>query len=181
MKFAYADPPYFMQGKRLYAPFHDEAHHWDSQEKHQELIEKLENNYPDGWALSCNPADLSWMLPLISSKVRVCAWTKSFHQIRPKVNVQYSWEPVILSEGRIIRGRKPMVRDHLVCPIAMKKGLPGAKPDRFCDWILDLLGYDEIEDQIDDLFPGTYGIDAAIKRRFDRPLTLPGIIDGACS
>ena len=164
MKFAYADPPYYKQGKRLYSEFHEEAHLWDSEAQHKELIERLVSDYPDGWALSCNPANLQWMLPLMPTDVRVCAWSKSFHQIRPKVNVQYSWEPVILSEGRIIRNRKPMVRDHLVCPIAMKKGLPGAKPDKFCDWILDLFGFDIEQDQLDDLFPGTYGMEAAIKR-----------------
>lgn len=175
MKFAYADPPYYLQGKRLYGKHHEDAAIWDTKEAHIDLVTRLCDEYPDGWALSCNPANLSWMLPLMPSDVRVCAWSKSFHQIRPKVNVQYSWEPVILSEGRIIRDRKPMVRDHLVCPIAMKKGLPGAKPDKFCDWILDLLGFDEDEDQIDDLYPGTYGINAAVKRRIERQLEIPGI------
>jgi hypothetical protein len=172
MKFAYADPPYYKQGKRLYSAFHEEAHVWDSKKSHEELIAKLIDEYEDGWALSCNPADLSWMLPLMPNTIRICAWSKSFHQIRPKVNIQYSWEPVILSEGRIIRNRRPMVRDHLICPIAMKKGLPGAKPDKFCDWILDLLGFDVDEDSLDDLFPGTYGMAAAIKRRHDTPMTL---------
>lgn len=38
--------------------------------------------------------------------------------------------------------------------ITLKKGLVGAKPPAFCEWILDLLGW-EPGDQLDDLFPGT--------------------------
>ena len=164
MRFAYADPPYFKHGKRLYGEFHDQAADWDDQETHFMLIERLMDEYPDGWALSCNPSDLEWLLPYIMVDVRICAWVKSFHRIRDLVNVQHSWEPVILKEGRVIRNRRPYLRDHLVCPIALRKGLPGAKPDRFNDWILALLGFNPAEDQIDDLFPGTGGMAEAAAR-----------------
>ena len=46
----------------------------------------------------------------------------------------------------------------------MKKGLQGAKPDKFNDWILDLLNY-QSGDTLDDLFPGTNGMAEAILRR----------------
>ena len=39
-------------------------------------------------------------------------------------------------------------------PITLKRGLTGAKPEAFCRWVLDLLGYAN-GDEIDDLFPGT--------------------------
>lgn len=164
MRFAYADPPYYGHGKRLYGEFHEQAADWDDRETHFMLIERLTDEYPDGWALSCNPSDLEWLLPYIMVDVRVCAWVKSFHNLRQWLNIQYSWEPVILREGRIVKNRKPYLRDHLVCPIAMKKGLPGAKPDAFCDWILNLLGFDPTTDTIDDLFPGTGGISEAVNR-----------------
>lgn len=164
MKFAYADPPYFKQGKRLYKNFHDEAEVWDSESSHVDLIKRLIDEYPDGWALSCNPADLSWMLPLCPPETRVCSWTKTFHQIRPLCTVQYAWEPVLLYKGRVVKNRKPMVRDWLSCRIAMKKGLPGAKPDQFNDWILQLLAFDVLEDTLDDLFPGTNGMSEAVER-----------------
>lgn len=173
MKFAYADPPYFGHGKRLYGIHHPDAADWDNKESHFELVERLADEYPDGWALSCNPSDLEWLLPRIPAPFRVCAWVKTFHQIRPLVNVQYTWEPLVLCEGRIIRNRRPMVRDHLSCPIAMKKGLPGAKPDKFCDWVLDLLGFDPSEDTLHDLFPGTGGIADAINRKQHAPMVLP--------
>jgi hypothetical protein len=163
MKFAYADPPYLGMGSKFYKDLHPKASYYDSIETHVELIGRLNIEYPDGWALSCNPANLAWILP-IANGARVCAWVKTFHQIRPLCSVQYSWEPVLLSNGRKIKNRKPMVRDWISCPIAMKKGLKGAKPDAFNDWILELLGW-EPGDEIDDLFPGTEGIKQAVNRR----------------
>ena len=49
MKFAYADPPYFKQGKKRYGDFHKDAGIWDSESAHLDLIHKLMNEYPDGW------------------------------------------------------------------------------------------------------------------------------------
>ena len=156
MKFAYADPPYYKQGKRLYG-YHPEASIWDTQQAHIDLVERLLSDYPDGWALSCNPADLCWLLPN-APQARVCAWAKTFHQIRPLCSVQYAWEPVVVHGGRQIKNRKPMVRDWMSCARSMRKGLVGAKPAEFNVWVLDLLGYDPSQDTIDDLFPGTNGL-----------------------
>ena len=161
MKFAYADPPYYKQGKRLYGKLHDQADIWDAKQAHWDLIDRLMVEYPDGWALSCNPADLSWIIK--HDGIRICAWTKTFHQIRPVTN-QYAWEAVLLYGGRTVYKRKPMVRDWLSSPIAMKKGLVGAKPDAFNQWILDLLNYEK-GDTLDDLFPGSNSMQDAINAR----------------
>ena len=160
MKFAYADPPYHKQGKRLYGKLHNDAAIWDDKQAHWDLIDQLISDYSDGWVLSCNPADLSWILK--HDNIRVCAWVKTFHQIRP-TTVQYAWEPVLLYGGRKNNKRKPMVRDWMSSRIAMRKGLVGAKPNEFNDWILQLLNY-QPGDQLDDLFPGTYGMAEAIAR-----------------
>ena len=162
MKFAYADPPYFKRGKADYGHLHPEAHIWDEKENQRNLIKILKQDFPDGWAMSCNPADLSWLLT-DNDDVRVAAWVKTFHQIRP-TSVQYSWEPVLFMGGRVIKGRNPLVRDHLSCAVAMKKGLKGAKPDKFNDWILDILGFLPGDDLID-LFPGTNSMSLAVERR----------------
>lgn len=161
MRFAYADPPYYKQGARLYGD-HPEAHVWDDKQAHIDLVRRLQRDYFDGWALSCNPADLAWLLPH-APDVRVCVWAKTFHQIRPLCSVQYAWEPVLLHGGRQIRNRKPMVRDWLACARSMRKGLVGAKPAEFNVWILDLLGYDPTQDSIDDLFPGTRGLEKVLE------------------
>jgi len=98
MRFAYADPPYFAQGRKLYGKHHPEAGVWDSKEEHLRLIDRLVDEYPDGWALSANPANLRWLLPHAPEGVRVCSWVKTFHQIRP-TTVQFAWEPVLLWGG----------------------------------------------------------------------------------
>ena len=162
MKFAYADPPYYGHGKRLYGHLHPNASDFDTQEAHFALINTLDDEYPDGWALSCNPSDLAWLLPH-RPKIRVCAWVKTFHQIRPLCSIQYAWEPVLVHGGRQIRNRKPMVRDWLPAPRSMRKGLVGAKPDAFNVWVLDLLGFDPINDTITELFPGTNGMQRVLQ------------------
>ena len=161
MRFAYADPPYFKHGKRLYGKLHEQAAHWDSQDNQRALIDRLKTEFPDGWTMSCNPADLHWLLEG-HEDIRICAWTKTFHQIRG-TSVQYAWEPVLLFKGRYIKAQKPMVRDWLAYPIAMKKGLVGAKPDKFNDWILQLLGFQKGDEMVD-LFPGTGGMSEAVAR-----------------
>ena len=160
MRFAYADPPYFGCGK-MYAHLHDEARIWDRKQSHLDLVQRLIDEYPDGWALSCNPKDLSWYLPACPENARVCAWVKNYHAIRPLVSIQYAWEAVIVNNGRKIKNRKPMIRDWTTAPATQQTGTPGAKPQSFNHWVLDLLGFQE-GDTLDDLFPGSRGMEAAL-------------------
>ena len=162
MKFAYADPPYYKQGKKHYGKLHEEAEIWDTKQAHYDLIDRLYNEYPDGFALSGNPSDLWWILQKYP-ELRVCIWAKTFHQIR-LTNVQYAFEFVLLHGGRKDNKRKPMVRDWMASSIAMRKGLTGAKPLVFNNWILDLLNY-EIGDTLEDLFPGSGGMAEALAER----------------
>lgn len=163
MRFAYADPPYLGNGKQKYSEHHENAEEYDSKDAHIKLVDRLVNEYPDGWMLSCNPKDLRWLLPHCPEDVRVAAWTKTFHQIRVNVSVQYAWEPVIFYGGRDMRHRRPMTRDWMSCAIAMRKGLKGSKPDQFFEWILAMIGWMP-EDTVDDLFPGTFGLSQTIER-----------------
>jgi hypothetical protein len=162
MKFGYADPPYYKQGKRLYGSLHPEADIWDTKEAHLQLIDRLHDEFPDGWAMSCNPSQLEWLLPH-SPGLRVCVWAKTFHQIRPLTSIQYAWEPLLLHGGRQVKNRKPMVRDWLAAARAMRKGLIGAKPDAFNVWVLDLLAFDPEQDTITELFVGTNGMQKILK------------------
>jgi len=162
MRFAYADPPYFGNGKRRYS-HHPQAAIWDTKDAHFELVNRLVNEYPDGWALSCNPSDLGWLLPVCPEGTRIAAWVKTFHQIRP-TTTQYAWEPVIFYGGRKNPKRKPMVRDWHSSTATKKKGTVGAKPQSFNQWVLDLLAYDPQQDTLDDLFPGSNGMLETISR-----------------
>lgn len=85
----------------------------------------------------------------------------------------YAWEPIIFRGGRNPMngykhapppkgGKQNTPKDFLVEPITMKKGLTGAKPAKFCAWILDLLNFQHGEDELHDLFPGTGAMGALI-------------------
>tara|TARA_R110000868_G_scaffold125074_2_gene330565 strand:+ start:299 stop:799 length:501 start_codon:yes stop_codon:yes gene_type:complete len=156
MNFAYADPPYFKMGKKLYGAYHAEAKLWDSKEQHTDLVKQLQNDYPDGWALSCNPANLIWLLPHCPDDIRIGTWCKTWHQIRP-TSTQFAWEAVL---WRTIKKdpKRQMVRDWITGPATKQKGLPGAKPNYFNRWILDLLMFNPEEDNLTDIFPGTNGM-----------------------
>ena len=154
MRFAYADPPYFGQGKKDYGHRHAEAGVWDKAAAHLDLAGRLVDDYPDGWALSCNPKDLRMYLPALPTDVRVAAWVKTYHQVWGHITTQYAWEPVIFRGGRVIKGRNPMVRDWCSADVARGTGFKGAKSIAFNRWVLDLLGYQD-GDTVDDLFPGT--------------------------
>ena len=166
MKFAYADPPYLGCGKSHYGEHHPEAAVWDDPQTHRDLVARLIAEYPDGWALSCNPRDLALYLTEAERggvPVRVAAWCKTWHQIRP-TTTQFAWEPVIFrSEAK--DHKRPMVRDWMACAVTRQRGLKGAKPDAFNDWVIDLLAPNPETDTLDDLFPGTGGMEHAWNRR----------------
>ena len=144
MKAAYADPPYIGQ-----------ANHYPEKTEvdYLELVTRLCSDY-DCWALSCSSPSLRQILSYCPDDVRVAAWVKPYCSFKPNVNPAYAWEPIIFWHPRA-RGRDcPTTRDWLAESITLKKGLCGAKPPKFCYWIFDLLGL-ELEDTLDDLFPGT--------------------------
>jgi hypothetical protein len=143
MRFAYADPPY-LGCCRLYDHRHEDPYGcWDDPCAHARLLEHLtdEVNCYDGWALSCSSTSLQKMLCMASSlgiNPRVASWVKPFAAYKANVRIAYTWEPVLFVPGRDrSKDGAPVGRDHLAEPITLKKGLTGAKPERFC---LDLLG-----------------------------------------
>ncbi len=162
MKLAYADPPYLGMGK-LYADRHPEAHVWDDPEEHHRLIDSL-SEY-DGWALSLSTTSLPTILPMCPPGVRIGSWVKPFAAFKRNVRIAYTWEPVIFVPARdSSKEGAPVGRDHLAESITMQKGFPGAKPERFCSWVLDLLGWTP-EDTLVDLFPGTAVMDRVVAAR----------------
>jgi hypothetical protein len=151
MKFAYADPPYIGQAKKHYK---NEA--LCAEVDHNELLTRLSDEYPDGWALSCSSPSLRQILsyPACPSDIRVMAWVKPFAIFKPNVNPAYAWEPVIVRGGRKHDRYDRTVRDWVACNITLKKGLCGAKPEGFCRWVCQVLNV-QAGDVLDDLYPGT--------------------------
>ena len=167
MRFAYADPPYLGCAKRHYK---DHPNHaiYDTIEGHRKLIATLVTDYPEGWALSCTSGNLHDILPLVPRDCRIAAWVKPFAVFKPNVNPGYCWEPVIWYGGRRGDRTRATVRDFLSANITLKKGLVGAKPEAFCRWILDLLGW-RPGDEMVDLFPGTSVMDQVVADLTARP------------
>lgn len=162
MHFAYADPPYLGCCGR-YNHYHPDGRCWDNPETHERLIARLVDHYPDGWALSASSTSLTALLPMCPPGVRIAAWVKPFAAFKANVRNAYTWEPVILRGGRMSsRDGAPVTRDHLAESITLRKGLTGAKPDRFCAWVLAMLGF-VVGDTLDDLFPGTGPMGRAVQ------------------
>lgn len=165
MKIAYADPPY-LGCCALYKHEHGaDGKCWDRWQTHAALIERLCKEFPDGWALSASSPSLREILYMCPGNVRVSAWVKPFAVFKPNVNPAYAWEPVIWRGGRTKRERtEPTVRDWVSANITLRKGLTGAKPKEFADWLFDLMGMRE-GDELIDLFPGTNAVTNAWAER----------------
>lgn len=138
---------------------------------HERLIQDLNENY-DGWALSCSSPSLQTILRFCPSDVRIAAWVKPFASYK-KANPAYTWEPVIFKPCRKRTGRF-VVRDYVDANITLRRGLCGAKPDRFCYWLCEILAL-EPEDEFVDMFPGTGAVSRAWaawrKREIERRIT----------
>ena len=90
MKFAYADPPYIGQASRHYnCPEVD----------HEKLIQRLIDEFTDGWALSLSAPSLARILPLCPDGYRVGVWVKTFCAFKRTVRPAYGWEPVLFWGG----------------------------------------------------------------------------------
>jgi hypothetical protein len=156
MKFAYADPPYINQSKKHYKNHKDYA----GEVNHKELINQLVKEYPDGWALSLSAVSLKEILNLCPDDVRVMIWVKPFHAWKKGVTPSYGYEPVIVYGGRKRTefGNKQVkalgFTDWVSANITLKKGLTGAKPQKFCLWLFEVLNV-QPGDTLDDLYPGT--------------------------
>jgi len=168
MRFAYADPPYIGCAK-YYIDHPDYAGEVD----HRELIATMVDRFRDGWALSCKSSSLRELLPLCPEDVRVMAWVKPFCSFKPNVNPAYAWEPVIIRGGRKRAAVPPIksggrvkvrtIRDWVSCNITLERGLTGAKPREFCNWLFDVLNA-EVGDELVDLFPGSRSVGESFNR-----------------
>jgi hypothetical protein len=152
LRFVYADPPY-VGCSHLY-PEHPDSAVWDDPLEHVSLMHQMDVDY-DGWALSLSVPSLRLLLPDAPDGTRIGSWVKPFAAYKRNLRVAYTWEPVLWKRTAPRRDGDPVGRDHLSCPITMKKGLTGTKPAAFCHWVLMLLGYQYGVDEMLDIFPGT--------------------------
>lgn len=154
MRLAYVDPPYYGLAAKFYGDLHPEAAVYDTLDAHRDLIARVADEY-DAYAFSMTSGNLHDLLPLFPKGVRVAAWIKPFASYNKGVSPAYTWEPVVFRPApRPHDVTTRTVRDSASIPIAMKRGLRGAKPEAFCRWVMDLMGW-RPGDTVDDVFPGT--------------------------
>lgn len=158
MKIGYLDPPY-IGCAHLYKNQPDYAGEVD----HVALIDRAESEF-DGWVLhaAATAESIAVLAPLVlKTGARWMSWVKGFAAFKANVPVAYAWEPVIVKPCR-----KPEVgglfvsRDWIECPITMRRGLTGAKPERVCHWAFQMVGA-RPGDELHDLFPGTGAVTRA--------------------
>lgn len=164
MKIGYADPPYPGQSKIHYGDHPDYAGEVD----HSELIARLDREF-DGWVLHTSATQgLAVVTPLLASRiesgdVRAMAWVKGFAAFKKNVSVAYAWEPVFVKAARKpVVSKRLVMRDWIECPITLKRGLVGAKPEKVCHWAFEMAGA-RPEDELADLFPGSGAVAQAWK------------------
>ena len=164
MRFAYADPPYLGLAAKFYGHLHPEAAEYDRPEKHQELIDRLCDEF-DGWALSLHTPTLKAILNMCPDDVRIGAWVKPFASFKKNVTRAWVWEPIILWGGRPIPITQNTVRDWIESPsiaenITLRRGFTGAKPAAVTWWIFDWLNM-QPGDDFTDMFPGSGAVTKA--------------------
>lgn len=153
MRFCYADPPYPGQAKSRYG--HDPK---AAEVDPVALMERLHGEGWDGWAMSSSVPALRVIAPAMPKGARLCAWTKTFARMRPKVWPCYAWEPVIVWGGRGWDRNERTPRDWIACDVD-RTTLMGAKPWPFCEWLFDVWRV-EPNDTLHDMFSGTGGVAA---------------------
>ena len=158
MKLAYADPPYIGCAD-LYRDHPD----YDGEVNHSDLIYDLESQF-DGWVLhaAATPRSFHDLAPIVlATNARWCAWVKGFAAFKRNVPVAYAWEPVVIKPARKpVVSKRQVNRDWIECPITLRRGLTGAKPEKVCHWAFELL-VAHPDDELVDLFPGTGAVSRA--------------------
>lgn len=152
MKIAYADPPY-VGCAGLYRDHPD----YGGEVDHAALVARLQDEF-DGWVLhaAATPRSMATLAPLAEQTgARWMAWVKGFAAFKRNVSVAYAWEPVLVKPARKpVVSKRLVMRDWIECPITLRRGLTGAKPEKVCHWAFEVVGA-RPEDELHDLFPGT--------------------------
>lgn len=153
----FCDPPYVGLSKRYYGKEDSYAGEVD----HADLIRRVKERNPDGWALSASVRSLRYLLPLVPEEHRVCSWVKPIGAWTGTRGIHNCWEPLIVVGGR---QEKPGKRDWLCAQPARLGGsdLIGRKPIAFTVWMLEMLGAAP-GDSLVDLFPGSGNVAAAAR------------------
>ena len=139
---------------------------------HEQLLARLVDEFPDGWALSTSSKTLAAVLALCPAGVRIGAWAFPTPPHQGTRRARTAWEPVIFYGGRLRPPGAPTLVDWIYAPPLRWKRYPGGvvgmKPPKFSWWVFDCLGA-QAGDELADLFPGS----GAVTRAWERYVATP--------
>jgi hypothetical protein len=126
---------------------------------HADLIARLEEGWPDGWALSTSARALRDVLPMCPASTRVCVWRR---RTRGKTSRRAlnAWEALLVVGGRERADRGLDVLDYRGRYDSYPGALEGMKPPEFTVWMFNLLGA-QTGDHLADLYPGSGAVSRA--------------------
>lgn len=149
------------------ADHHERAHEWDDPARHRALLEQLMDEF-DGWAIATSMDGVECYRPLPIPARKLLIWHKPNGQAgNGRTDSKNEAVIVYPPEGRRARtgpGALGQVPGLLIEPVATHSGFPGAKPPAWTRWVLDALSYDPATDTVEDLFPGSGAVSAAIRQ-----------------
>lgn len=146
---------------RVASDHHDDAAEWDKPERHQALMARMEADY-DGWAIATSHDGVP-VYGVLPRGARIAIWHRP-NGGAGAARIRNCWEPVIVRppssrlSSRLMGGQVP---DLLTFP-SPRVGFAGAKPAAWTRWVLDLLGFDQDTDTVEDIFPGSGSVASAI-------------------
>jgi hypothetical protein len=171
IRVAYADPPYPGCARFYSVPgtpeYHPDAAEWDDPARHVRLIQELERDFPDGWALSTSSTALDVLHPRpAGSRVAVYCHPGVQNAMvgREVAAVAFMWEAVIYRVPQVARGTRVSTPDCVWASAGHNhtQGFYGSKPPKFCRWLLSLLRLGaHPDDEFVDLFPGSGNVTRA--------------------
>lgn len=175
MRFAYADPPYPKLSKKYYGSHPA----FGGEVDHRALIERLVEEFPQGWALSTNAPSLQPLLKICPNGVRTCIWVKGSRR-GVAFRARNAYEPVLVWGGRPRRLEIDEELDDTLIWGGRQHSHPGAlvgmKPAAFSEWLFRQLGAAQ-GDELHDLFPGSGAIGRAWALYIGGPVVQPSLVD----
>ncbi len=142
------------------AHFYEDHPDYAGEVDHANLLLQLDTQF-DGFVLHTASTTLREVLQNVPRSARIMSWVKSFASFKKNVMPAYAWEPVIVKAARKpVFNRRIVMRDWIECPMTMRRGLTGAKPEKVCHWAFEMVGAHP-DDELVDLFPGTGAVTRA--------------------
>jgi hypothetical protein len=189
MKLAIADPPYLGRGHAIYGAAarktfragsrsngkagrtgipmqtdnHPRAATWDEPCTHEAMVKRLCAEY-DGWAVALAHDNLAQYLRWVPDSIWIGIWVKP-NGVPSGSRIWNNWEPVLVMppDGRR-RVNGPGMAVRGTHEASQPATFVGAKPASWTRWVLDMLGYDQDTDTVDDLFGGSGAVSREIQQ-----------------